>query len=401
MSLRGRGIHAHALARGVASRARSAARGAWRRLAGPPRVLAATDAPSAPGALLSYLATPVRMSDGDGRLAGHTNAWECRTVGRLLQAEGLAVDAIDWSDADFTPARRYRVLFDLHRNLDRLAASADVCWLHVTGSHPRFAHAAEVRRRDALADRRGVRVKLRRAFDSDDIERFDRSIERADFITALGDDVTIGTLGPKAATTSHRVSVTASEVLPRERDDDFDDGTFLWFAGSGAVHKGMDLVLDVFARNPALTLHCIGPYGAETDFVALYGRELHASPNIVSHGWLLPSDPRFRAIARRASAFVLPSCSESQSTAAATCMMFGLVPIVTPQCGMALPSGLGHVVPEPERDLERAVVVHADRQRHDVADAIGSVKRLAAGRHSREAFAARMHALLVQALASR
>jgi hypothetical protein len=367
-----------------------------RRFRRTPRVLAASRRPSEPGALLSYLAAPLGYPARDRRLFGHTNAWECRAIADRIAREGYVLDAIDWSDDKFQPSREYELIFDLHRNLERLAPWARTRWLHITGSHPRFAHEAELSRLASLEERRGIRLAPRRAFDTEDTERFDRSLEMADTITILGDDITRSTYPSAAMIKSEQVFVTASPVPPRQRDDDFEDRTFLWFAGAGAVHKGLDLVLECFARNPDLTLHCVGPYEQELDFVAAFGRELYRMPNIVSHGWLLPADPTFQRIARQASSFVMPSCSESMSTAAATCMQFGLVPIVTARCGLQLPAGTGRVLDDDVTDLDAAVLGVANTPRECIAAQIGAVKSLAAVRHSRATFESRINELVAR-----
>ena len=389
-------LHVRAAIHRFRNMARDLLRSVRRRVRRTPRVLAASRRPSEPGALVSYLAAPLGYRAGDRRLLGHTNAWECRAIADRLDRGGFLLDAIDWSDDKFNPSREYELIFDLHRNLERLAERARTRWLHVTGSHPRFAYDAELSRLAALEERRGVRLAPRRAFDSQDTERFERSLELADAIKIIGDDITRSTFPSHLILESEQVFVTASPVPPRSRDDDFEDRTFLWFAGSGAVHKGFDLVLECFARNPDLTLHCVGPYEQELDFVAAFGRELYQTPNIVSHGWMLPSDPAFLRIARQASSFIMPSCSEGMSPAAATCMQFGLIPIVTARSGLQLPSGIGYVLDDAVTGLDAAVLGVASTPRERLATQIGAVKALAATRHSRAAFESRISELVAR-----
>ena len=272
--------------------------------------------------------------------------------------------------------------------------------MHVTGSHPTFAHVAERARLDALAERRGVRLAARRSFDSRDAERFDRSLELADVISVIGDASTLATLSPAARSKAETVYVTGSPLQARTSHDTFDARTFLWFAGSGAVHKGMDLVLEHFARRTDLTLHCVGPYEAERDFVTAYARELYSTPNIVSHGWMLPSDPRFAAIAGQACAFVLPSCSEGMSPAAVTCMSFGLIPVVTRRCGLNLPPDVGRIVDDQVTNLGWAVADIADRARVELAEEMVRVQALALARHSRSAFSTRIESLMARYIPS-
>ena len=364
------------------------------KVVGPVRIMNASRQADKPGALLSYLAAPLRHIANDPRLGGHTNAWESATIGRSIESRGYMLDAIDWSDDAFTTSRDYTLVFDIHRNLARVADRAAIRWMHLTGAHPRFARLAEGARLAALSDRRGVRLSARRSFDDAETEKFERSMAAANVVTILGDAVTASTFKGSCHAELERVFVTASALTPRARNDDFDSRTFLWFGGSGAVHKGLDLVLETFARQPHLKLHCVGPYERERDFVAAYARELYATPNITSHGWMLPSDGEFSRLASKAFAFVLPSCSEGMSTAAATCMRFGLIPIVTRRCGLDLPGEIGRLLTESGDDLDRTVNELAEVPRASLAGEIERTKALAEARHSREAFGGRMRDLL-------
>jgi hypothetical protein len=46
------------------------------------------------------------------------------------------------------------------------------------------------------------------------------------------------------------------------------------------VHKGLDLVLEAFARMPECQLTIVGPVRNEPEFVNVYRKELFHTPNI-------------------------------------------------------------------------------------------------------------------------
>lgn len=92
----------------------------------------------------------------------------------------------------------------------------------------------------------------------------------------------------------------------------------------------------------------------------------------------------------------MPSCSEGMSPAAATCMQFGLIPVVTARCGLALPPGIGRVIDDAGADLDTALQSLASKSRERLAIEIAAVRDLAAARHSRAAFESRMNGLVAR-----
>lgn len=330
----------------------------------PGRTLAIEPPPGVPRrgrALVSYLRLP--LAGDPARFRGHSNVWECSEVVRILGRFGYLVDLISWDDVAFVPPAPYDLVFDIHRNLGRMSGDETRTIFHVTGSHPLFSNRAEAERIAAVKARRGAMIAPRRGVADGDLQLFEANLERADLVTLIGNRVTEETF-PKRLRPKIRRTVATGAWLPPEvehRPIEPRPREFLWFNGQGAVHKGLDLVLELFARHPELTLHVVGPYLREKDFVAAYQRELFATPNIRSHGFLYPSDRRFLEIASRVRAFVSPTCSEGISTAGITCMQAGMAPVISEQCGIDLPEGggllLGESLPE---ELERSVLEMAD-----------------------------------------
>lgn len=348
-------------------------------------------------ALVSYLREPVGRPDRSRSFRGHSNQWESREVARSLVELGFAVDVIDFDDSTFVPQRAYDVVLALDGELCRLAAAggADVALLHMTGADPAFQNAAEQRRLAELAERRGVMLSPRRQVPG--VEAFEEALSSAHAISLIGNAWTRSTFAPEVQRRMTCIPVSTSidvrpksrrRLVPQERE-------FLWFFGSGAVHKGLDRVLEAFARTPELTLNVVGNIAAETDFVEQYHHELHELANIRFHGFLEPSGSAFRSVARRCFGVVAPSCSEGTSPAIATMLQLGLLPIVSRETGISLDPGAGTYLETCSVDeiREAAGVAHALAEPVLRAQ-IEATQRRALAEHTRERFGSAIRAYL-------
>ena len=71
---------------------------------------------------------------------------------------------------------------------------------------------------------------------------------------------------------------------------------FLWFYGYGAVHKGLDILLDIFSEKKEYTLNIVGNIDTEKDFINIYAKELYSLPNIKYHGFLSPMSNEYKNV---------------------------------------------------------------------------------------------------------
>ena len=358
-----------------------------------PVVLPAAGGVSRGRVLFSYIPESLTLKRDDPRFGGHPNYWKARTIAEIFSECGFDVDAIRWYDWNFRPRRQYEVIFDISSNLPRLASFMDVrpvLLLHRTGADAFFQNASEIRRARAMEDRRGVAYCPKRIVPFPDLERM--ALERADAATLIGNEWTRDTYPVELRNKLDLVPVSAADVrgvakrshyVPPERH-------FLCFCGSGAVHKGVDLLLEVFGGHPVLTLHIVGDADTEPDFRRAYLRELSAS-NIHCHGFLHASDPRFKAVIDTCFAFVLPTCSEGISAAVATSMQMGLYPIISRESGVTLPSGRGRYLEAcTVEEIEGTVMDVFRRSGDDLEEEIAAVQTYAAAVFSREAFRSAM-----------
>lgn len=293
-------------------------------------------------ALLSYITAPFVMN---GPLPNsHSNYWECTEIARLLQMRGFAVDVIDWDNTTFIPHWEYDIAIDIHTNLARLEPHfGPRCKkiFHVTGSCWQFQNDAEKERLTAIKARRGVSIPPRRQLSPT------TSIECADFMSGLGNEITFRTYGSKARTIMPiPLSTTVMFSSPKDRDFIANRRRFIWLGGGGAVLKGLDLVLEAFAAMPEFELTVCGPIDAEPEFTEAYRKELYETPNIRTIGRVDVGSDEFKRLANSSLALVYPSASEGQSGSVVTALHAGLIPIVSGRTGVDL-DGFGTVIDTP------------------------------------------------------
>lgn len=105
---------------------------------------------------------------------------------------------------------------------------------------------------------------------------------------------------------------------------------FLWFGSVGFIHKGLDLLIDTFKELPNFTLNC---YGIDHREKSIFNSIKYT--NTINHGSInVLSEDFYTQIILKHNFVIFPSCSEGMSTAVATCMAHGIIPIVTKECGI-------------------------------------------------------------------
>lgn len=104
---------------------------------------------------------------------------------------------------------------------------------------------------------------------------------------------------------------------------------FLWFGSSGLIHKGVDILLDAFREINECEIDF---YGVNSEEKVLFNKM--RPENAYDCGFVkVQSDDFLRDVVNKHVFIVMPSCSEGMSTAVATCMAHGLIPIVSKESG--------------------------------------------------------------------
>ncbi len=303
--------------------------------------------------LLSYLTEPFTHTPKEGFSNLHTSDFECFEIATLFTARGYDVDVIHFSDTSFVPRKPYSVCVDIHQNLARISSMLPKdCKkvLHIVGSFWKFQNNAELQRLENLEKRRGVRLQPKRTSPPSN------SIEYADFIEGFGNERVRDTYKDSNKPIFHiPISAVQTFDFPKNKNWETAKKHFLWFGGGGAVHKGLDMVLEAFSRTPELHLHICGPLLAEKDFIEVYKKELFETPNIKMYGRIDPTTTEFKKIADMCASTIHPSSSEGTSGAVIQAMHTGLVPIITPETGIDPDAG-GIILENPTPELVKKTI---------------------------------------------
>jgi glycosyltransferase involved in cell wall biosynthesis len=302
--------------------------------------------------LLSYTTTPFTLLDTH-TLQGHSNYWEVRDMADAFLERGYAVDVIDFHNADFIPHRPYVFFIDIAKNMERLTPLLPQSCKKIffaTGAHSSFQNKAEMERITSLEKRRGVALLPRR--------------QAPDMEGVVHANILSGVCGPFPTSTYerfkkpvHMVPVSSSHTFPLNKDKDYGAAKkhFLWFGGAGAVHKGLDRVLEAFATMPEYRLTVCGKFAGEEDFVSLYHRELYTLPNITSVGYINPGSTEFTQICSEAIGVISLSCSEGTASSIVLAMHAGLIPIVNKETGVRV-ENVGVLVPDSEIETLKTAI---------------------------------------------
>jgi glycosyltransferase involved in cell wall biosynthesis len=262
---------------------------------------------------------------------------------RCLNDCGYTVDFIDWRNDWWAPQREYD-LFLGHGgvNFERISRHLGTAVPKVyysTGSYWRYHTRRADERARSLAKRTGISLKPDRPLPASE----EWGVRNSLGIIALGDDRIKETFGPEFNIYPVDNLVSASAEPWQLQAKEYDSGRkhFLFYAGAGNLHKGLDLLLEAF-RSTKLHLHICQRLSKE--FRHAFSALLFGERNIHYHGHLVRSGERMRALMNECNWILGASCSEGACRSVIECQAHGLIPLVTNDCtvrtgdwGLALP----------------------------------------------------------------
>ncbi|WP_255196509.1 hypothetical protein [Halorarius litoreus] len=285
--------------------------------------------------LLSYILDPFFIPESSSLYFRHQNKWEAWAITQAFNELGYDVDLFQYDAVDRRPEsyENYDILFGMGPNYERFSSRVDQNTHNIfygTGRHWKFQNSSEIRRLDRLQKRRSIRLSPKRQISEISHERF------TDAILAIGDE---GTVQTYKNNTNVQYIESIMNSIPHIKAPISSRGSrvesksnFLWFGGSGLVHKGLDLVLDAFSPMDECDLYVCGPIDSENEFKNAYHEELFNTDNIHTIGKVNVESKKFREICGKCSFLIFPSASESgYPGSVAVSMRFGVIPVVPPQ----------------------------------------------------------------------
>ena len=280
--------------------------------------------------LMMYITNPFtekKVNDG------HQNTRQAREIARLIGTFGYNVDVMRYNTKFAVLNKKYDLVFDICAKEKPVYAHALADGakkiVYFTTSEPAFDSQAELCRVRAAEQRKGVHLQIRRA-----MPPVSKAIDTFDGIILIGNVNTLNTFSSLNLKQVHLVPNTGYDFDFPFRSDKKSSRNFLYFGSQGAVHKGLDLLLEIFSEAgfPA-NLYVCGPFEQEDDFVAAYRKELYQTPNVTPIGFVDIWSDTFRDLAEKCAYTILPSCAEGQAGSITTLMSAGVIPICSRECG--------------------------------------------------------------------
>jgi len=318
--------------------------------------------------------------------AGHSGKWCWWAIGNAILNLGHDMIPLDWNKP-FIGQETFDGIFSI-QHLHGLKNAYDentTKIIRLTMSDPYYHNEMVKKRTASINKRKGSNFAPARLLD--DFPDYYDDYALADAIFLNGNDYVRRTYPEKYWSKIIPMNTCAANIKYVEPVTSLPDRKeFLYHAGGGAVHKGLDLVIDAFVRHPEWRLHITSNLKPETGFLAAYQKELNL-PNITYYGWMVVQDVFFQQLLKRVYAFILPTCSEGQSPAVATCLTLGLYPIISRYTGIDLPENCGIYIDDlTVDDVEEAVLKLIAMKDAEVLRQIKVCQSDALVKYSRETF---------------
>jgi hypothetical protein len=285
--------------------------------------------PNQPRILISYLC---RLFELDTTLPiDRTHHFEINEMIRVFSRLGFCIDVIDCMElAQISKIKntKYDVIFgfgSVFYQMTQLCPDA-VSILYMTENHPSFSEREENKRKNYYYERHRKKVKFTRSgtyYTEQHLEKI------YDHIIVLGDAAPFSSLYETIYSIFPTGLINKKfTFLEKEKKHAVTRKHYLWLGSFGAIHKGLDLLLDVFTQEKELHLHICGLSPKDRKFL-----NFSPSSNIHEYGHINIQSDEFIKLVSQCTYIILPSCSEGFSTSIATGMLHGLIPVVMKNTG--------------------------------------------------------------------
>lgn len=260
---------------------------------------------------------------------GRTIAFEIFKLVRVLSEFGFCIDIISANDVqaiDLLRAKPYDLIFGFGETFYRFTKLQPkaIKVLYMTENHPAFSEIEERKRIDYYYQRHRIKVPLER---SGLFYKKEHLSTRYDFVVALG-EVEFFQPQYEKPYAIFPTGILNPEYVQKGKDHNSTRKHFLWLGSSAVIHKGLDLLLDIFSLRDDVTLHICGLNNESRRKLIIRKRA-----NIIDYGHVNINSRQFLDIVYSCSFSILPSCSEGMATSITTSMLHGLIPVVLSNSG--------------------------------------------------------------------
>ncbi len=279
-------------------------------------------------AVICYLTTSY-TKDWESNNIGRTQPFEILSIAKVLADTGYCIDIIGCNDTkalSHLEAKKYDLLFGFGEAFFQLTQKHPdaMSILYMTEHHPEFADREEKKRIAYFHERHKKKARIVRSGNFYKQHYFNQLYTHV---------ITMSEIEPfledyKRPFTIFPTGVVNDNFVFKQKDHMTTRKHFFWLGSYGAVHKGLDLLLDVFENRDDIVLHIAGL--SEEDEKLLNPKK---KKNIINHGYINIKTNTFLEVVQTCSFVILPSCSEGFSTAITTGMLHGMIPVVMKDTG--------------------------------------------------------------------
>ncbi|MFC5269338.1 hypothetical protein [Adhaeribacter terreus] len=148
------------------------------------------------------------------------------------------------------------------------------------------------------------------------------------------------------------------EYEPENIERDYSKREFLWIGGWGAIHKGLDIVVEAFEGMPESKLHIFGPLEREGKVLNWLQDKLKGSKNVFYQGFADYTKSSFQKIIHNCAGHIYPSAGENGCATLAQTAHYGLIPVTTAEANNQA-SFLGYNIEGDSRSLMIESIRHS------------------------------------------
>lgn len=271
----------------------------------------------------------------------HTNYLECFTAAQIFNELGYCVDVVDlFNDETTIDYDKYEIVYGLGIPLEKSFYCANperiIKILYATGCNPFYSYETSLQQVQNFYLTKGKLIpQSSRVLDF----FWTCSYFLSNNIIALGNQFVADTyININNAVKCKAVAAFYFDVYDIDvetKNFDIAKKHFLWFGSGGLLHKGLDLLIDIFSNREDIQLHICGASKSETKFWEFYQPIIDKCNNIIDHNFVDIKSKAFEELMNSCAFCIYPTASEGGSPALLNVMANGgLIPIASRACGI-------------------------------------------------------------------
>lgn len=234
--------------------------------------------------LISYISYPFR----ENHINRHSNYQESIAISEIFDGLGYVVDVFYQEDERLINYKKYDVIFGVGDPLENSFYCSDKNLIRIyygLGRNVFINNNASIKRLENFYERHS-KLLIKSARIGKKLWQMQTLL--SDAIITLGNSVTRKSYSDFYDGKIFNLPVTLiksfsySNII-NKRNISESKKNFLWIGGSGAIHKGLDLLIDFFSsdENSNLNLHICGPIKREADFFNFYKEKLFSKKTFI------------------------------------------------------------------------------------------------------------------------